>query len=102
MTGVQTCALPIWQHRVRVHLGPLTLTQYRLFLPGGSARAVLQRWMQQLLGHEYYWDALLTVQDSEVPVTRLGDASRLGWTSWAGRQKRHKHAVDVVIRGEGP
>lgn len=94
----------VWdrQHRVRVHLGPLTLAQYRLFLPGGSARAVLQRWMRQLLGHEYYWDALLTLQDAQVPVTRLGDASRLGWTSWAGQQKRHKHAVDVLIQGEGP
>ena len=93
----------VWdrQHRVRVHLGPLTLAQYRLFLPGGSARAVLQRWMQQLLGHEYYWDALLILRDGEVPVTRLGAESRLGWTSWAGNQKRRKHSVDVLIPGEG-
>jgi type VI secretion system protein ImpH len=93
----------VWdrQHRVRVHLGPLTLAQYRLFLPGGSARPALQRWMQQLLGHEYYWDALLILRDEEVPVTRLGGVSHLGWTSWAGKQKRCAHAVDVLIPGEG-
>ena len=92
----------VWdrQHRVRVHLGPLTLAQYKLFLPNGSARNVLQRWMQQLLGYEYDWDALLILQVSEVPATRLGSATHLGWTSWLGDRKRPQHAADVLIPGE--
>ena len=40
------------QHRVRLHLGPLDLERYRMFLPTGTARPALQRWMQQLLGDE--------------------------------------------------
>jgi type VI secretion system protein ImpH len=91
----------VWdrQHRVRVRLGPLTMQQYQLFLPGGSARTVLQRWMQQLLGDEYYWDALLVLREKEVPPTRLGAASKLGWTSWMGNRNRHQHAADVSIPG---
>ncbi len=91
----------VWdrQHRVRVHLGPLSLAQYKLFLPGGSARLHLQRWMQQLLGDEYYWDALLILRKQAVPATRLGSKSHLGWTSWVGESQRSKHATDVVIPG---
>jgi type VI secretion system protein ImpH len=91
----------VWdrQHRVRVHLGPLTIEQYKLFLPNGSARKALVRWMKQLLGDEYYWDALLILREKEVPATRLGGASALGWTSWMGNRNRHKHAADVVIPG---
>jgi type VI secretion system protein ImpH len=91
----------VWdrQHRVRVHLGPLTIEQYKLFLPDGSARKVLVRWMKQLLGDEYYWDALLVLREKEVPATRLGGASTLGWTSWLGNRHRYKHAADVVIPG---
>jgi type VI secretion system protein ImpH len=91
----------VWdrQHRVRVHLGPLTIEQYKQFLPDGSARKVLVRWMKQLLGDEYYWDALLVLREKEVPATRLGAASKLGWTSWVGNRHRRKHAADVVISG---
>jgi type VI secretion system protein ImpH len=89
----------VWdrQHKVRVHLGPLSFIQYRQFLPGGSARGLLQRWMQQLLGDEYDWDAQLVLTDSEVPVTRLGRGSHLGWSSWVGQRNRTRHATDVLI-----
>jgi type VI secretion system protein ImpH len=91
----------VWdrQHKVRIHLGPLTFAQYQMFLPGGSARKLLQNWMQQLLGHEYEWDALLSLQAKEVPVTKMGAASRLGWTSWLGTRPRTLHANDVMIPG---
>ncbi len=91
----------VWdrQHRVRIHLGPLTLEQYQMFLPNGSARKLLQRWVQQLLGDEYQWDALLSLRAKEVPASRLGSASRLGWSSWVGNRSRTRHATDVVIAG---
>ncbi|QNP49166.1 type VI secretion system baseplate subunit TssG [Diaphorobacter aerolatus] len=90
----------VWdrQHMLRVHLGPLTLAQYRQFLPTGSACALLQRWMQQLLGDEYEWDAAPVVRSGEVPVTRLGSGERggneprLGWVAWLGSQPRSQDA----------
>lgn len=92
------------QHRVRLHLGPLTLAQYRMFLPTaevGNARPVLQRWMQQLLGDELEWDAELMLEKAQVPPTRLGsargNAPRLGWVSWLGERPRQRDAADVRI-----
>ena len=91
----------VWdrQHRVRVHLGPHTLAQYQMFLPGGSARPVLQHWMDQLLGHEFEWDAQLVLERADVPATRLGLGARMGWTSWVGERGRARHAVDVRVPG---
>jgi len=92
------------QHRVRLHLGPLTLDQYRMFLPTrevGNAQPVLQRWMLQLLGDELEWDAELVLEKAQVPVTRLGhargNAPRLGWVSWLGERTRSRDAADVRI-----
>ena len=93
----------VWdrQHRVRLHLGPLSLERYHLFLPIGSARPVLQRWMQQLLGDELEWDAELILETQQVPPTRLGqhkgNAPRLGWVSWLGERSRRRDAADVRV-----
>lgn len=92
------------QHRVRLHLGPLTIEQYRMFLPIGDARPVLQRWMQQLLGDELEWDAELVLEKAQVPATRLGaakgSAPRLGWVSWLGERRRSRDAADVRIASQ--
>ncbi|MDB5827054.1 MAG: type secretion protein [Variovorax sp.] len=89
------------QHRVRLHVGPLSLAQYKVFLPSGTAQPVLQRWMQQLLGDELEWDAELILEKQQVPPTRLGrqqgNAPRLGWVSWLGQRSRERDAADVRI-----
>ena len=89
------------QHKVRLHLGPLTFAQYLMFLPIGSARPVLERWMQQLIGGELAWDAQLVLRREEVPPTRLGarrgNAPRLGWVSWLGQRPRARDAADLRI-----
>lgn len=98
----------VWdrQHRIRIHLGPLSLAQYRSFLPTGDARAVLQRWMQQLLGDELAWDAELVLKKEEVPPTRLGatgeQVPRLGWLSWLGHKPRTQDARDVRVSDRVP
>ena len=92
------------QHRVRLHLGPLTIDQYRMFLPTGDAQPVLQRWMQQLLGDTLEWDARLVLEKVQVPPTRLGQARgngpRLGWVSWLGERPRTRDAADVRIASQ--
>lgn len=93
----------VWdrQHRVRLHVGPLTLAQYQVFLPIGTAQPALQAWMQQLLGDELEWDAELILQQAKVPVTRLGtqagNAPRLGWISWLGERPRERDAANVRV-----
>lgn len=100
----------VWdrQHKVRLHLGPLTLAQYRDFLPVGRARPALRGWMRQLLGDELEWDAQLVLRREEVPPTRLGapqaglggNAPRLGWVSWLGSRPRTRDAVDLRLAGD--
>jgi type VI secretion system protein ImpH len=89
------------QHKIRLHLGPLSLAQYCEFLPSGTARPVMLRWMQQLLGEELEWDAELVLRKDEVPAIRLGtrrgNAPQLGWVSWLGGRERTRDAADVRI-----
>jgi len=95
------------QHRVRLHIGPLTLTRYADFLPGsarqppGSATAPLRDWMLQLTGDELAWDAQLLLRSDQVPATRLGvragNAPRLGWLSWLGARPHAQDARGVRI-----
>lgn len=93
----------VWdrQHRIKLRLGPLTLQQFEDFLPIGTAFPKLCDWMQHLLGDEYAWSLTLVVRHREVPAarlgTRLGNGTRLGWTTWIAADKRVQDADEVRI-----
>ena len=76
----------VWdrQYRFRLHLGPLDMTQYLAFLPGGSAWPALQDWVRLLAGRELQWDLQLTLAGSARPQARLGRDVRLGVLGWLG------------------
>ncbi len=76
----------VWdrQYRFRLHLGPLDMTQYLAFLPGGSAWPALQEWVRLLAGRELQWDLELTLAGSARPDPRLGRNVRLGVLGWLG------------------
>lgn len=80
----------VWdrQHRFRVRLGPLTMTQYDAFLPGGSAWTPLVHWVRLLAGREFSWDLQLVLAQAERPPPRLGRHARLGVTSWLAPPRR--------------
>jgi type VI secretion system protein ImpH len=88
----------VWdrQHRIRLHVGPLSISQFRKFLPNGDSVASLRSWMQRLVGHEIAWDAQLILSAPEVTRSSLGTA-QLGWDSWLGKQQRQHDAADVEI-----
>lgn len=92
----------VWdrQHKFRVELGPLTLTQYESFLPGGSAIAKLVALVRQYTCFELEWDARLRLVKREVPKTRLGRFGRLGWTTWLGEYLRKGDAADLTLEAE--
>ena len=78
----------VWdrQYKVRLHIGPLSLAQYRSFLPGQPSLIALRDWMRQLLGFEMLWDVHLVLKGSEVPPLQLGRGAALGRTAWLGRK----------------
>lgn len=73
------------QHHFTIHLGPMRLVDYERFLPTGSWHRQLRDWVREYAGEEFDVTAWPAVQADEVPVSRLGQFGRLGWTTWLGR-----------------
>ncbi|MBS0394491.1 MAG: type VI secretion system baseplate subunit TssG, partial [Proteobacteria bacterium] len=92
----------VWdrQHKFRIVLGPLSLADYRSFLPGGRRLAELADWVRSDLGFELEWDVQLVLRRAEVPEMRVGAGSRLGWTSWLGRRTDPNDAKDLSLAAE--
>jgi type VI secretion system protein ImpH len=100
----------VWdrQHKFRIHLGPLTLDQYRSFLPappkphsgeGGPLRKLVD-WVRMYLCFELDWDVRLLLQPNEVPLLKLGSGQQLGWTTWLGRRRMDRCADDLCLDAE--
>ncbi len=90
----------VWdvQHKFRITMGPLTLDQYRRFLPGGKALARLQALVRHWVGIEFAWDLKLILARGEVPRTVLGTLGcALGHASWLGHYRRARDADDLRI-----
>jgi type VI secretion system protein ImpH len=92
----------VWdrQHKFRIHLGPLTLTEYESFLPGGNRLKQLVDWVRTYFCFEFDWDVRLCLAAGEVPRSRLGAAGRLGWTTWIGTRPAKRGADDLCLHAE--
>lgn len=92
----------VWdrQHKFRLRLGPLGLSQYEAFLPGGTALPRLVALVRQYLCFELDWDARLVLKHADVPRLRLGRGGRLGWTAWLGRPRWERDADDLTLQAE--
>ena len=93
----------VWgaQQRFRLRIGPLDGSQFQHFLPGGTALAQMVAAVKTYLGEEKAWDLQLVLRRDEIPTTRLGQAGRMGLTTWLGAPSRHDDADDVVLRPAG-
>jgi type VI secretion system protein ImpH len=78
----------VWDQQsvVRVRLGPMTLAQYRDFLPGGSAHEPLKTLARFFCGDDLDVEAQLILKREEAPRFSLGAEGvappALGWVSW--------------------
>ncbi len=89
----------VWdcQTRFRVEIGPLTLEQYKRFLPGGESMKRLHDWVLNYIGYELSCEMHLVLKTEEVPAVKLGAAGALGWTSWLGPRRSAQPAGDLVL-----
>ncbi|QSI78989.1 type VI secretion system baseplate subunit TssG [Niveibacterium microcysteis] len=89
----------IWdrQHKFRLHLGPLSFAEYAALLPDTVGISKLAACVRNYTGHEYDWDARLTLKRGEIPKLALGRLGRLGLSGWLGCQHRTKDATDLVL-----
>ncbi len=70
------------QGRFEVTLGPLRFRVFSDFLPIGTAFKSLTELTRFYAGVEAEFTFRLVLRAKQVPETRLGKNSRLGWTSW--------------------
>jgi type VI secretion system protein ImpH len=93
--------VPDCQHRFRLVLGPLSLTQYLTLIPGGEALPVLSALVRTFIGYEYAWEVqLLLFSDQAVPA--ICNASHgLGFSTWLGVQQTQEPIAGVVFEPEG-
>lgn len=94
----------IWdqQSGVRILLGPLTLAQYRDFLPDGAAYEPLRAITRFFAGEEIDFQVRLFLKRDEVPACELhyrsAESPRLGWTTWARTKPMGYDPGDTVLR----
>jgi type VI secretion system protein ImpH len=92
----------VWdrQSKFRVRLGPLALSQYEAFLPGGALVQKLVDWVRLYLAFELDWDVRLLLRKGEAPPLMLGKQGRLGWTTWLGQRHTDTDADDLCFDAE--
>jgi type VI secretion system protein ImpH len=102
----------VWDHqcKFRIHLGPLTLAEYKSFLPESAGRDGIRRggtllrqlvdWVRFYLCFELDWDVRLRLKHDEVPALKLGEGGQLGWTTWLGVRTADSDAADLLLDAE--
>lgn len=86
------------QHKFEIVIGPLSLTAFEDFLPGARGLRELRALVQMYTNDEWAWQVRLLLTDVAVPGISLGQAGRLGWTTWLGA--KHAQADEVVLQGD--
>lgn len=70
------------QFKFRIVVGPLSLADYRAFLPGSARAARLALWVRRYVGADLAWDLTLCLHGDQVPPPRLGQGITLGHIGW--------------------
>ncbi|HKR11887.1 MAG TPA: type VI secretion system baseplate subunit TssG [Pyrinomonadaceae bacterium] len=102
--GISTIAgARVWdaQSMFRLRFGPLSLDEFRAFLPNGSAFQSATELTRLLVGLELDFDMQLVLDAGMVPFCVLETGSdaqpRLGWTSWLKSRPVTRDDDQVVL-----
>lgn len=89
----------VWDRSLsfRVACGPLQYEDYERLLPDRSSLGRLHDLVKAYVGDEFLWDVVLILARDEIPETRLGEHSRLGWTSWLKSRESTSDRHDLVL-----
>ena len=94
----------VWDQQsvVRVRLGPLTLRQYRDYLPDGPAYQPLKALARFFCGEDVDVEVQLVLKREEAPRFSLDvegePAPQLGWISWMFSRELDRDPDDTVLR----
>ena len=85
------------QARVRVRLGPLTMAQYRRFLPGESGYRRLRQMTRFFSRDQIDFEVQLILRRDDVPYCQLTEEVQLGWTTWVKNRPRFPRDPEDTI-----
>jgi type VI secretion system protein ImpH len=94
----------VWDEQsvVKVRLGPLTLGQYKQFLPDGNAFRPLKAMQRFFCGDDYDVEVQLVLRRDEAPRCGLDtdavEPPRLGWISWMFSDPLDRDPDETVLR----
>lgn len=92
--------VPDRQHKFRIVIGPLNLSQYLRFTPKGEDFPILVEWVRAFVGYEYMWDVELKVQAAAAPPARIGGEEKLGWSTWLGTDDVTEATTGMIFEPE--
>jgi type VI secretion system protein ImpH len=93
----------IWhqESRVRIKLGPLSLSRYQDFLPSGAAYEPLKAMVKFFSNDQIDFEVMLILNREEVPPCEVGvddgAAPRLGWLSWLKSKPLDRNPGDTIL-----
>lgn len=89
----------VWDHqsKFRVRIGPLQLPDYLRLLPGGKSLDAVKAIVRNYVGDQIGWDLNPVLAQPEVPQTCLGQAGRLGWTTWVKSRPLGRDGDDLKL-----
>jgi type VI secretion system protein ImpH len=85
------------QSKFRLVFGPLNEDDFHSLLPGGVRLRRLVALVRNYTGDSLNWDVRLHLEHQVNRPFRLGQSSRLGWTSWLGRCPKGERRQDVIL-----
>ncbi|MCK0149291.1 type VI secretion system baseplate subunit TssG [Marivita sp. S6314] len=98
--GQTTCVGErVWSHssKFRLRIGPLSLEDYKKFLPGTPALNRLRAIVKNYIGDQFDWDVNLVLKGEDVPQAQLGSTTQLGLTSWVGSEDHPPEVADLYL-----
>lgn len=92
----------VWdaQHHFLLHIGPLTLAQYKSLLPGTLGATRLRDWVRLYTDRQYGWRAQLLLLREDVPPLQAGRRNQLGWTAWLGPPRSQPAVAGHLLHPE--
>jgi type VI secretion system protein ImpH len=90
----------VWdcQSMFRIIVGPMPLDDFNRLLPRGASLPGLAALVRNYVGDEFDWDLQLILKHSEIPGFQLGQAGRLGHTTWINSRAPTRDAGDLALR----
>ncbi|MBX3439947.1 MAG: type VI secretion system baseplate subunit TssG [Planctomycetaceae bacterium] len=85
----------------RIALGPLSLAEFSQLMPRQNRFRQVCDLVRFYVGIEYDFDVQPVLKASEIPSSRLGAQTFLGWNSWLISHPRTRNGTEAVFRPRG-